>query len=260
MEKIKGKSLFIVVAVIILLIFFHIIGILGPVERFIVKVTLPIQRSFYNLGMSLNKISNLNEISSENDRLRNKLSELNIDYVKLSSLESENNYLKDELNYLNTKNYQFVLADIIGKTEINNQVLIINKGSLDGVKEGIAATVSEGVVIGKVAKVEKSRSFIELLTSTQSQLAISLGNLNETNGLVIGQAGNSMLLDLIPQDQEINIGDLVITSGLENNIPRGLLIGEVVEVISQVGQIFKQAKIMPPFNYQNLQTLTLIIN
>ena len=69
-----------------------------------------------------------------------------------------------------------------------------------------------------------------------------------------------MLLDLIPQDQEINIGDLVITSGLENNIPRGLLIGEVVEVISQVGQIFKQAKIIPPFNYQNLQTLTLIIN
>jgi len=259
MGKLKGKSLFLVVAVIILLIFFHILGPLSPIENFLINLTIPIQRSFYNLGLSLNKITHLNEINKENDNLRNKLSELSIDYVKLSSLESENDYLRSELDYLTFNNYQFVLADIIGRTEINDQVLIINKGSSHGLVEGMAATVSRGVIIGKVVSVEKERSFIELLTSVESQLAVSLGNLNETNGLVIGQAGNSMLFDLVPQDQSINQNDLVVTSGLEKHIPRGLLIGQVAEVISQVGQIFKQAKISAPFNYQNLQTLTIII-
>jgi len=220
---------------------------------------MPIQRNFYNLGSSLGQIVNLNEIVAENNKLQEEIAKLSIDYVRLASLEAENEYFRSELNYLNQNNFKYQISNIIGRMPLNEQVVIIDKGNSSGLIPGLAVTVSQGVIVGKVLKVEETRSFVELLTNTQSSLAVGFGSQSGTNGLVVGKAGLNLIMDYIPQNQEITDHEVVITSGLEELIPQGLLVGEVSEITSQVGQIFKQAKVIPPFNYKNLQILTVIL-
>lgn len=259
MGKYKKKPLGLFLTAIIVLIFFHYLGFLKFFEKAFLSLTMPIQRNFYNLGSSLGQIVNLNEILAENNKLQEEIAKLSIDYVRLASLEAENEYFRSELNYLNQNNFKYQISNIIGRMPLNEQVVIIDKGNSSGLVPGLAVTVSQGVIVGKVLKVEENRSFVELLTNTQSSLAVGFGSQSGTNGLVIGKAGLNLIMDYIPQNQEITDHEVVITSGLEELIPQGLLVGEVSEITSQVGQIFKQAKVIPPFNYKNLQILTVIL-
>jgi len=259
MEKLKKRQVKIVLAAILVLIFFHYLGLFNKFEQGLLKLVYPLEQLLYRWGSNFGQLVHFSEVYQENQRLREEVARLSVDYVKLESLMTENKYLRAELHYLKENKYHYQLADIIGRLPYNDQVLIINQGKKAGLKEGLAATVAQGVIIGKIFKVEETRTYVELLTSTQSHLAVSLASFSGTNGLLQGRAGNNLLIDFIPQTQEVKVGELIITSGLEELIPRGLLVGEISEVISQVGKIFKQAKVNLPFNYQNLQTLTIII-
>lgn len=257
MKKSRKNIFLIIIVVIILLIFFHSLGFLVVFENYLVKLITPLQAKFYQWGLGFTSFANYRSLVEENSRLREEITKLNIDFIKLASLEAENEYLKKELDFLREKDYHYKLAKVIGHLPFNEQVLIINQGADANLKAGFAATVNQGVIVGKLIKIEKDRSFVELLTNTKSQLAVTLSHLTGTNGLLKGRAGNSLLIDLIPFNKEVQVDDLVITSGLEE-VPRGLLVGKINQVESVAGQIFKQARVTPSLNYQNLQILTII--
>jgi rod shape-determining protein MreC len=167
--------------------------------------------------------------------------------------------LKRELNYLKSNKFDYLLADVVGKQLYNDQILVINKGTDQGLRENLAVTVGQGIVIGKIISALPQRSEVRLLTSPNSELAVTLNQEVGTNGVVKGKAGNGLAMEFIPQNLKINDGDLVVTSGLEENIPRGLLVGKINGVESLVGRVFQKADVLPPFNYQNLQFLTIIL-
>ena len=259
MDKYTKKPLRLALAAIIALIFFHYLGVLGLLEQGLMKIFLPAQKSFYRFGQSLGQISQLEAIIKENSKLQEEIAKLSIDYVKLASLEAENKYLRSELDYLNAHDYSYQMANIVSRLPFNDQVIMLDKGRTEGLVEGLAVTLNQGIIVGKVLKVEENQAYVALLTDAQSSLAVSFGSQSGTAGLVEGRAGLNLVMDYIPQNQDIAPNEAVVTSGLEELIPQGLLVGWVGEVNSQVGQIFKQAKIIPPFNYQNLQTVTVIL-
>ncbi len=258
MRKPKKGYFLIALVVIVLLIFFHSVGWLGTVEKGVISFISPLQSTFYKWGIGFTSFRNYRLIMDENEKLRIEISRLGVDYIKLSNLEAENDFLRKELNFLKEKDFTFEIASVIGRQPYNDQIIIINKGTNDGLEVGLAATVNQGVIVGKIMEAEPDRAYVELLTNIESQLAVSLSHLTGTNGLLIGRVGNSLLVDLIPQDKDIQEDDIVITSGLEEKIPRALLIGRINEVESLVGQIFKRARVSPAINYQGLQTLSII--
>ncbi|MCX6785543.1 MAG: rod shape-determining protein MreC [Candidatus Komeilibacteria bacterium] len=254
MTKNKRNRLVTVVVVAILLIFFHYAGITGWLGQ---RLT-PLGGTTYRWGKALAGFFNYQELVKENGLLKEEAAKLSIDYLKLAAISAENDYLKKELAFVSTSRYQYQLANVVGRLPLNEQILIIDQGSSAGLAVGQPVTVNQGVIVGRLIKVEETRSSLQLLTDTNSQLAVTAGDFKGTNGLLKGQAGNSLLLDLIPQDQELKIDDLVITSGLEEKIPRGLLVGRISQINQLVGQIFKQARVNPLFNYQNLQIVDVI--
>src|SRR3989344_6531340 len=258
MKKPKKGYFLIVIIAIGLIIFFHSLGILNPVERILLKAVGPLQATFYNLGIGFTSFRNYRALVEENQRLKNEVSRLAVDYINLTSLEAENEYLKNELNFFQSNQYGYELARVVGSQPFNEQILIIDKGSAVGLTEGLPATVNQGVIVGKIIAVESDRSYVELLTDIDSELAVSLSHLTGTNGMLIGRVGNSLLMDLIPQDKEVREEDIVITSGLEEKIPRGLYVGRVNQVESLVGQVFKRARVSPVVNYRGLPTLSII--
>ncbi|MDP2587008.1 MAG: rod shape-determining protein MreC [Candidatus Komeilibacteria bacterium] len=257
----KKQSKFIGVgAAAILLIFFHWFGWLKAPEAWLAGLLAPVEARFYSWGLNFSALKNYQRLNDENLRLKGELGELSVDYLKLSELETENRYLKSELDFLVTVNYRWQLAKVIGRLPLNDNVFIIDAGANSGLKPGLAVTVNQGVIIGKISQVEQNRSFVRLLNDTASQLAVSFGDQSgRTNGLLSGQAGNSLVIELIPQNEPVEEKQNVITSGLEELVPRGLLVGQISQVEQQVGQIFKQARVNQPFNYHNLHVLTIIL-
>lgn len=258
----------ILLAVLGLLIFFHYVHILAPAENLILNILSPVQEKIYNFG---EKLSNLCVGEGGDQFLYDRISRLMIENAKLKILEEENQILKKELNFLEESQNKLVIARIIGQDPVEPNTLILGGGEESGIKIGFPVVVNEGVLIGKIVKVEKEISMVLLLTDSKSKIAASiLGQQNESEkskentvhsalGVVCGKHGLSIEIELIPQNEKVEKGDLVTTSGLEKDIPRGLLIGEIDSVTSEAGAVFQSAtvKSLAPFN--NLSIAAVVI-
>jgi rod shape-determining protein MreC len=67
-------------------------------------------------------------------------------------------------------------------------------------------------------------------------------------------------MDLIPQDAEVRVGQKVITSGLNQEFPPGLLIGEIIEILKDDSQSFQQARLKIPFQIRDLEKVFIVVN
>lgn len=259
MTKQKKSYFFLFAVVMIICVVVYQRHFFSVFDKIWTSAVMPVEIWLYQNGQSIKKIGQLRQILEENDYLKSEISKLSLDYIKLASLETENEYLKKELDFLQTNKYKYQLADVVSQQLYNSHAVFINKGSKQGIRENLPVTVAQGVVVGKIVSVTEERSEVLLLTDVNSELAVTLSQSPGTSGVVAGQAGGSLTMEFIPNNLEIKTGDLVVTSGLEENIPRGLLVGRVSDVENIIGEIFKHAKVVPPFDYSNIQSFTVII-
>jgi rod shape-determining protein MreC len=251
------------IAVIILLIFFHYLGLLSPVERYFMEVFGAGQNKVYifltRLKYSFTNYQEAQKLKIDNEDLKHQLNQVIYDKSQLASYKIENEKLRSLLNFKEGKDFELILADVIGKDTNRVNTLIINRGTKDGVKDGAAAVVDNGIIIGKVIEAKENLAIILLLTDKLSQLAVSTQDINKASGLAEGEYGLSLKVSLIPQDLAIKEGDLFITSGTETGIPRGLIIGKVNRITSKENELFKSATISLPLDYSELTILSIII-
>lgn len=253
-------------AVIGLLIFFHYLRVLAPIENLILNILNPVQEKIYNLGKNLNNFCS----STVDQSLYDEISKLAIENAKLKILEKENQILKEKLNFFEENQNKFVLARIIGQDPLESNALILNKGEESGIKIGFPVIVNEGIMIGKIVKVEKNVSTVLFLTDSRSKVAAFVLKQNEgsekqnakeqfVSGIVLGKHGLSIRMELIPQNEKITRGDLVITSGLEKDIPQGLLIGKIDSVTNEAEAVFQSAAVKSFALFDNLSIVAVII-
>ncbi len=258
------KSFLYGLTVILVTVFFHYIGWLKPLENLLVKIFSPIQEITYNTFLYGNSFYDSwilkKDLIEENEKLREELINRLVDYARLSSLEEENNILKKELNFIEDTKHRFVSAKIIsGVSDVMSKSVIINRGSRDGIEKGLAVVSHHGVMVGKIIEINEDYSKVLLLSDNRSKVAVKIHNLGHTIGLVEGQFGLSFSMTNIPQNQEINEGDLVVTSGLEGKIPNNLLVAKVESVKSVESEIFKTAILSPIIPLDVLSNVLVII-
>jgi rod shape-determining protein MreC len=181
----------------------------------------------------------------------------------LRLLEEENQILKKELKFFENNSYNFVAARIIGKDSTASDTFILNKGSRDGIKVGLPVVIDEGILVGKIVKVEEGISNFLLLTDNNSKVAAAVLQNNmdfsKTNGIVTGEHGLSMKMEFIPKDVNLGEGDIVITSGLEKDIPRGLVIGKIDRVINEEGLVFQSAIVKQMARVDDLSIVSILL-
>lgn len=261
MKKIDQFKIFLLV--IIILIFAHFTKILIPLENQLLIFFSSWQQAIYtqtkNTNTLLYFLLNFKKLLNENWELKSQINQQKIEQVELNLLKSENENLKNLLNYFSTHYYQYLTAKVIGRSLLDPQVLILDKGRADGVKKNSAVIYNNGIIVGKINEVKEKISYLLPLTDNQSLIAAKTLNKARTIGLMKGQLGINGLMSLIPQEEAININDFVITSGLEENIPSGLLIGQIIELKSSPQSLFKEAIIKPFFEIGYLDYLTIIL-
>lgn len=248
MTQFRRKSGTLIFGTIIFVIALHYIGILRPLERVLLTSITNVTGNSYQWGIQKNF-----EREVSYDALYQKYQEvvaikdkLEAQGVQADLLTAENEQLRAELNFFTGKQYEHVGARIVGDgTAPEGNVIILDRGSDFGISFGDPVIIHEGVLIGKVSKVDAHRSFVELLNDNNSRIAATVINTDHSIGLVEGGFGISVHMNFIPQNENVHVGDLVITSGLEENIPRGLIIGEVQAVEKEIYQPFQRAIVSP---------------
>ncbi|OGF31623.1 rod shape-determining protein MreC [Candidatus Falkowbacteria bacterium RIFOXYD2_FULL_35_9] len=263
--SIKNSKFIIIALVSIALIFLlHFTGIIRPVENLIVTILKPAQTAAFNISFKVKnfyqQVSENRDLQAENDQLKLELNQLLIDKSKLILLEEENVFLQKQLDFSATLDHDLVSGRVIGlDRNESSRLIIIDKGKKNKVFDGYPVVVDDGYIIGKVYKAYDKHSIVKLINDHSSQLAITILNTAKTIGIAQGEFGLGVKIDLIPQNEKIDLDDIVITSGLEDNIPRGLVVGTVEEIFGADEEIFKQASIKLPIDFDKIIYISVII-
>lgn len=245
-----------------LLFFLHLLGALSNAETWILR-RLSGQESALagaagSLRQSVSAPFRVGGILKENEELRSKNAALDVEIARLTSVRDENAELRALLGYAERQQTAPVVARVLARTpEAGTHTLLLDRGSDDGVAAEMPVVAAGGVLIGKVFKVERATSLALLLTDTRSRVGASVQNEARTQGLVQGERGLSLEMRLIPQNEEIKEGDLIVTSGIEPLTPRGLVLGRVEEVQTQEKDPFKKALIASPVAYDQVSVVAL---
>jgi rod shape-determining protein MreC len=136
--------------------------------------------------------------------------------------------------------------------------VIINRGSNDGILRGMPVVTNQGL-IGRIDAVIADAARVQLITDAASSVNVRLQNA-ETEGSLVGSVTGDVTLELIPQDINIQPGDLVLTSGLGGGYPPNLIIGQVVSVRSRDFDLFQQATVQPVVDFNRLELVLVIVN
>lgn len=260
-----------IIAVVFLLIFFHWLGILSPFLGLIQRGINPIQQFFYTISAKIQGLFSAEvDFKKENQELKDKLRKLVIDQTKLELLTRENQTLREQLDFLKKKGYEYQMAHVISHgLEKERKIFIIDKGEAQRIKEGYPVIIAQkdesiaeepsGFLLGKIIKVTPNSSHVLVLTDNRSLVAATVLRNPEVSGLVKGERGLALKLDLVQLGEEIKEGDMVITSGLEDNIPLGLIIGEIEKMESKEGDFFQKAQVKPLISFDNVMLVSVLI-
>lgn len=255
-------------AVVGLLIFLFIFKIFSPIESIVRRVINPVLKPLYSftakLSSKFNAQANRQDLSQQVKSLADERNGLIEDNVRLQMLEEENSVLREQLGFLTRNNHRYVVSNVISRGDLTDdsqisETVIIDKGSDDGLYDGLSVVSGNGVVVGKVVETKNNIAKVCLTNNANCKIAASILSREKTNGIIEGELGLTMKMDFIPQTVKIEKGDSVITSGLEDNIPRGLIIGKVAEVRSESNEAWQSAVVEPLINPDDLIIVSVLL-
>lgn len=258
------KRIFFFTTLIALLITLRFFGILTPVENIVLRAAIPVGNVFHGVfgffSDGYHKYLSRKDFEEENKRLRERIKELVVERAEINILQEENISLKKMLLFLQEENYKNVTARIIGKTaEGDISTIILNKGEQDGIKNNLPVIAESGIIIGKIIKVTPLTSTVLLLSDGSSKVAGMVQNNDKTIGVVKGGYGLGIRMELISQTETIETDEIVITSGLELEVPKGLLIGTVESIVKEPYAPFQTIVIKPLLNFEKLDFVSVIV-
>jgi len=178
-------------------------------------------------------ISNLRSAQSDNDLLKQRIQELEVEKKGFEDLNAENERLRGLLDLKQKSKYKILNARIIGRDpSVWFDSSIIDRGSLDGVKLNMPV-VTDGGLVGRVTAVSPLTSQIDLITRDKSGVGGIVGELSGSNalGVVAGTSKKNVVeLKYVPGSVDVQVGQIVYTSGQDGIYPAGLKIGEIVQI------------------------------
>ena len=210
------------------------------------------------------------------------VSDIWTDYVDLLGVRKENKKLKENISILNSRllaaneavlaserlqkllqlkssfHAPALAASMIGEDGSPwFKTIVIDRGSVDGLREGLPVVATDGVV-GQLVKVAAGSSRVLLLTDNASGIA-ALVQRSRARGIVKGTGDGRCSLEFTLHEEDVKVGDTIITSGIGGIFPKGLPIGEVAMIKKGEHGIFQTVEIRPMVNISKLEEVLVIL-
>ena len=181
---------------------------------------------------------------AENERLRERIVELEMDRNRFLEAEATNQQLRQSLDFRSHLPSASITASIIANSASNwFQSCSIDKGSVDGVRKGMSVVTPLGVV-GRVVDVAGRSAKVLLLTDPNSGIDVMVQR-TRARGIVSGSLENGTVLKYVKRTEDVQVGDRLITSGLDGVFLKGLMVGTISKVRKQSLGLFQVIEVMP---------------
>ncbi|NLB41288.1 MAG: rod shape-determining protein MreC [Clostridiales bacterium] len=263
----KRWPLVIVIILAILLIVLTIVTSgqrdkLTSIEGLVGDIVTPIQETLYRVATSIsnffNSSSERRQMAQEYELLKEKVTILEQQQLEMDESLRENQRLKRLLDFKLEENLNIVAGvSITGKNPGNwFNTMTIDSGLQQGITENMAMVNDQGL-IGRVTEVGKNWAKVRAIVDGQSSISAIVERTRD-NGMVKGnntfttEDGLCQMINL-PLDSDIVVGDRIITSGLGEIFPKGVPIGEVIEVVEEKREKYITAIIQPTVDFLRLE-------
>ena len=200
----------------------------------------------------------LQNTSRENEALRRENDELKMQVTQLQSKATEADRLALLLNFRKSHQNIPMLGSRVIATSAGtaSATIMLDRGSKDHIKKNMGVITPEGVV-GKVVEVYDNTSEVLLLTDKDSGVGAMLGNSRIQSP--VGGTGEPLLaMKYVANDDVVNLGERVVTSGMDKIFPRDLPIGTIAEIKS--GNPFKNIRVRPSANLARLEEVIVLLS
>lgn len=198
------------------------------------------------------------EIKKENFGLKEEVNKLLAEQTDLEVLQNENDVLREYLNFSQKISYQILLANVLSqRIELGTNWFLLDQGEKQGIKKGMAVVNQQGLLIGRIAKVLENFSY--LLPSFDPHFSLAVDIIDLKRGVRTSGIFKDGEVNYLPQSQEIEEGDKVVTAGLEENVAPDLLFGKVAKVKKDPHQVFIQALVEVLANRRNLKIVGIVL-
>lgn len=265
-KKSRILGIVITVVILLLLVFFTNIdtGKLSYIENAFSTLVMPIQNGLTYLK---NKISgnntfftDINNLKAENEELKNKNSELEKSLREFEIMKAENTTLKEFVG-LKEKygEYETIPAYVIDRDISNySEIIIINVGEKDGIKEDMTVIADKGLV-GHVISVTDHTAKVQTIIDTSSTVSSTIST--SRDGIIVRgtlEDKTTLKATYIPTDANIIQGDSVETSGLGGIYPKGIHIGTIKQVVNTKNIIDRYALVETAVDFSKIETVLVI--
>ena len=251
-----GVIIFIIIAILVL----NLSPFSRSVKGFFYSLSEPIQVWLWEKGIKTSALFQgflkTDDLTKENMLFKSENQKLLGQNIELEQLKKENESLRIALGLGIEQEFNLEIAQIIAK-EIFNDYLVINKGFNDGIRIGFPVITENKVLVGRISELYENISEVELLSSKNNSFDIEIFE-KEIYSLAKGSGDFKIVLDLILKEENIEIGDKVISSVIGGNFPGGLLIGEIQDIEKSDTVAFQQAQVKPSFNINDSKVLFII--
>jgi rod shape-determining protein MreC len=193
----------------------------------------------------------------ENERLRKRVQTLEIERQRLLEAEATNRRLQQLLDFRSELPGGAITASIIANSATSwFQSCVLNKGSADGVRKGMAVVTPLGI-IGKVVSVTGRTAKVLLLTDPNSGIDV-LVQRTRSRGIVSGSLESGTVLKYMKRSEDVQEGDRLVTSGLDTVFPKGLLVGTVIKVRKQNRGLFQSVEVWPAVHAERVEEVLVV--
>lgn len=199
----------------------------------------------------------LQNASRENEQLRHENDELKLKLSQLQGKAAEADRLAELLNFRQSQhNVPMLTARVIGTSaDTASQTIYLDRGERDGIRRNMGVITPDGVV-GKVVESYRDTSQVLLLTDKDSGVGAMLADSREQSP--VGGTGEPLLsMKYIPTDDTVNVGERVVTSGMDRIFPRDLPVGTIAEI--KAGRPFQTVRVKPAANLQRLEEVIVLL-
>lgn len=245
-----------------LLILISVAGVIAPVEGVLATPLNALAGIFNDLSRRANTaVGDLREIQDLRDRVA-ELEELVAQYqtelVVLREINSDYNNFAALLGYTNTAaDQEFVTADVIFYDPTSRiRAIVINRGARDGIERGMPVVTDQGLV-GRITQVAADSSRVLLVNDPSSFVSGRLQTTREEGSIQGLPAGGLRMID-IPLGADVQVGDVVLTSGLGGNFPPDLLIGTVSSVRQFEFELSQEAEVRSLIDFDTLEFVLVV--
>lgn len=233
-------------------------------EGFLRDMLTPFQWAFSKIQgffqRQIDQVKSLRGMKERNEELQERVRQLEAEVFALRNYERENEWLREALDFRSEEEHNLLVAEVIGRSPSNwESTIILNKGEVHGVTSGMAVVTNVGIV-GTVVTSSRHSSTVLLIIDAQS----AVGGLVQTSGdLVLVEGGqlsrDRLMAKPLSRDTVVEVGDVIITSGLSRIYPKNLPIGEVVAVESRQYDLSFAAEIRPYVDFNRLEYVLVVL-